>query len=35
MAGDVIEALLPDVMAAWLVDAIGVVGVVSILSTDC
>ena len=35
MAGGVVEALLPDAMAAWLVDGIGVVGVGSILSTDC
>ena len=35
MAGGVVEALLPDAMAAWLVEAIGVVGVGSILSTDC
>ena len=35
MAGGVVEVLLPDAMAAWLVDGIGVVGVGSILSTEC
>ena len=35
MAGGVVEALLPDARAAWLVDGIGVVGVGSILATDC